>query len=148
MLTDVLEDVKRKKQAEEHDKAQKEKVRCRKLKRGKCEGELLRGEELRGERERSKTGNRLSRLARKGDSGRGNAQVSNPARVKDGRICIHPSYGSQLCQGVCITEMIILEFALGSLSLQRAQLHAGLSVVQVLHGVGERKLFQRKNGCN
>lgn len=44
MLTDVLEDVKRKKQAEEHGKAQKENVRCRKLKRGKCEGELLGGE--------------------------------------------------------------------------------------------------------
>lgn len=47
-----------------------------------------------------------------------------------------------------VSEMIILEFVLGSLSLQRSQLHAELSVVQVLHGVGECKLFQRKNGCN
>ena len=39
----VLEDVKRKKQAEEHDKAQKENVKCRELKReenmkGSCQG--------------------------------------------------------------------------------------------------------------
>lgn len=40
IVTYMLEDVKRKKQAEERDKAQKENVKSRKLKRGECEGGL------------------------------------------------------------------------------------------------------------
>lgn len=47
----MLEDVK-KQQAEEREKAQKENVKRRKLKRGKCEGGLSGDEGLRGQNER------------------------------------------------------------------------------------------------
>lgn len=61
-------------EVEECDKAQKENVKCKKLKRGKCEGGLSGDElsDLGGEHERSEPGSCLSRLAREGDSKHGN----------------------------------------------------------------------------